>query len=67
MALINGYCEENKVEKAVSLLKFFAKQFQVYNTESYNAIVKVFCEVGNVAELMVLQDKLLKWDMFQID
>jgi pentatricopeptide repeat protein len=37
-----------------------AKEFQVYDTESYNAIVKVFCEIGNVAELMELQDKLVK-------
>jgi pentatricopeptide repeat protein len=59
-ALINGYCKENNVGKAVSLLKFMAKEFQVYDTESYNAIVKVFCEIGNVAELMELQDKLVK-------
>jgi pentatricopeptide repeat protein len=59
-ALITGYCEENDVDKAVSLLKFFAKEFQVYDTESYNVIAKVFCEVGNVVELMELQDKLVK-------
>lgn len=59
-ALINGYCEENDVDKAVSLLKFFAKDFQVCDTVSYNAVVKAFSEVGNVAELMELQDRLLK-------
>jgi len=60
-ALIKGYCMENKVDKAVSLVKLFAaKEFQVYDTKSYNTVVKVFRDVGNVTELMEVEDKLLK-------
>ncbi|KAI9075585.1 hypothetical protein K1719_042491 [Acacia pycnantha] len=57
-ALINSYCKEKDVDKAESLLKFFAMEFQAYDNESYNAIVEVFSESGQLAELMEVQDRL---------
>ena len=39
-ALINGYCKEKWISNRVeSLLGFFAKEFQVFHTESYNALM----------------------------
>ena len=38
-ALTNGYCKEMDINGAKLLLGFFAKEFQVFHTESYNALV----------------------------
>ncbi|XP_028772335.1 LOW QUALITY PROTEIN: pentatricopeptide repeat-containing protein At5g40400-like [Neltuma alba] len=57
-ALIKSCCKERNVDKAESLLKLFAKEFQVYDNESYNAIVEVSSEIGQFTELMELQDRL---------
>ena len=59
-ALVNGYCLESNAAKAESLLEFFAKEFQVFDTESYNALAKVFSEEGDVAKLLDLQDRMQK-------
>ena len=60
-ALIHGYCKERDVNKAESLLGFFAKEFQSFDTESYNAVFSFLCEDGgDLPKLMELQDRLLK-------
>ena len=38
-ALINGYCKEMDINRAESLLGFFAREFQIFDIESYNALV----------------------------
>ena len=38
-ALTNGYCKEMDINRAELLLGFFAKEFQVFHIESYNALV----------------------------
>ena len=38
-ALTNGYCKEMDINRAKLLLGFFAKEFQAFHTESYNALV----------------------------
>ncbi|KAJ0113730.1 hypothetical protein Patl1_02809 [Pistacia atlantica] len=59
-ALIQGYCKERDVNKAESLLGFFAKEFQIFDTESYNAIFSIVSEDGDLSKLMGLQHRLLK-------
>ena len=58
--LINGYCKEMDINRAESLLGFFAKEFQIFDIESYNALVKVLSENADVATLMELQDRMQK-------
>ena len=38
-ALTNGYCKEMDINRVESLLGFFAREFQIFHTESYNALV----------------------------
>ena len=38
-ALTNGYCKEMDINRAELLLGFFAKEFQIFHTKSYNALV----------------------------
>ncbi|KAM2014472.1 hypothetical protein ACFX16_045127 [Malus domestica] len=59
-ALIKGYCNEKDVDKAEALLGFFAKGFQVFDSESYNALVQVLCEDGDMAKLLELQERMMK-------
>jgi len=59
-ALINGYCKERDIYKAESLLGFFAKEFQIFDTGSYNTLVKALSENADVATLMDLQDRMQK-------
>lgn len=59
-ALINGHCKEGNADKAESLLASFAKEFQFFDTESFNALIKFYHDVGNETKLMELQDRMLK-------
>ncbi|KAJ8536856.1 hypothetical protein K7X08_035257 [Anisodus acutangulus] len=45
-ALINGHCGENNFREAQSLLSFFAKEFKIFDTVCYTAIVRLLksCE-----------------------
>ena len=38
-ALTNGYCKEMDINGVELLLGFFAKEFQIFHTESYNTLV----------------------------
>ena len=38
-ALTNGYFKEMDINRAELLLGFFAREFQIFHTESYNALV----------------------------
>ncbi|XP_038717813.1 pentatricopeptide repeat-containing protein At5g40400 isoform X2 [Tripterygium wilfordii] len=58
--LICGYCKERDTKKAELLLKFFSKEFQIFDTESYNAVLRNYCEVGDVPRVMELQERMLK-------
>lgn len=59
-ALINGFCKERNLDKAESLLGSIVEDFQIYDIECCNALLKIYCEAGDVAKLMELQDRLLK-------
>ncbi|KAF7130873.1 hypothetical protein RHSIM_Rhsim10G0018200 [Rhododendron simsii] len=55
-----GLCKERKLDKAESLVGLIAKEFQIYDTECCNALLKVLCEAGDAGKLMELQDRMLK-------
>ena len=38
-ALTNGYCKEMDINRVELLLGFFAKEFQIFYTESYNTLM----------------------------
>lgn len=46
-ALVNGYCKELDFTKAESLLSFFAMELRIFDTQSYNLLVKAICETGS--------------------
>ncbi|XP_028124467.1 pentatricopeptide repeat-containing protein At5g40400-like [Camellia sinensis] len=58
--LINGLCKERNLDKAKSLLGSIVEEFQIYDIECCNALLKIYYEAGDVAKLMELQDRLLK-------
>ncbi|XP_021891979.1 pentatricopeptide repeat-containing protein At5g40400, partial [Carica papaya] len=58
--LIKGYCKGFNVDKAESLLCFFAKEFHIFDNESYNTLARIFSELGDVPKLMQLQEGMLK-------
>ncbi|WRX21128.1 Pentatricopeptide repeat - like 10 [Theobroma cacao] len=60
LALIHCYCKRLDFDKAESMLNFFAKEFQIFDTESYNCLVSVLTEDGDMNKLMELQDRMLK-------
>ncbi|KAK7832321.1 pentatricopeptide repeat-containing protein [Quercus suber] len=41
-ALTNGYCKEMYINRAELLLGFFARELQIFHTESYNTLVVLF-------------------------
>ncbi|KAF9589975.1 hypothetical protein IFM89_029712 [Coptis chinensis] len=59
-ALVNGYCKERSFHNAESILIYFALEFQIYDIGSYNVLIKVWSEEGNVLKSLELYDKMLK-------
>ncbi|KFK33107.1 hypothetical protein AALP_AA6G332000 [Arabis alpina] len=59
VALVSGYCKELDFAKAESLLSFFAIEFRIFDTESYNLLVKAICEMGSgYNKVLELQDRM---------
>ncbi|KAF9620366.1 hypothetical protein IFM89_011101 [Coptis chinensis] len=59
-ALVNGYCKERSFHNAESILIYFALEIQIYDIGSYNVLIKVWSEEGNVLKILELQDKMMK-------
>ncbi|KAG5222711.1 pentatricopeptide repeat-containing protein [Salix suchowensis] len=59
-AMIHGYCREKDAGRAESLLVLFAKEFHIFDSESYSTVVRIVCEDGDVAKFMELQEQMLK-------
>ncbi|XP_059304669.1 pentatricopeptide repeat-containing protein At5g40400 isoform X1 [Lycium ferocissimum] len=59
-ALINGHCGENNFREAQSLLSFFGREFKIFDTVCYNAIVRLLSAEGDIVKLMQFQDKMRK-------
>ncbi|GMH24469.1 hypothetical protein Nepgr_026312 [Nepenthes gracilis] len=58
-ALVIGYCKGQKADKAESLLFSLTMKHHLHDSESYDALVKIFSERGDLTKSMELQDKLL--------
>ncbi|KAL1214552.1 Pentatricopeptide repeat-containing protein [Cardamine amara subsp. amara] len=57
--LVNGYCKEMEFAKAENLLSFFAMEFRIIDTESYNSLVKAICERGSgYSKVLELQERM---------
>ncbi|XP_042013549.1 pentatricopeptide repeat-containing protein At5g40400-like [Salvia splendens] len=59
-SLVYGLCKEKNIFEVESLLGFYAKEFQIFDAECYNAIVRVLSEAGVPSELIKLQDRMAK-------
>ncbi|KAG6384496.1 hypothetical protein SASPL_155687 [Salvia splendens] len=59
-SLVYGLCKEKNIFEVESLLGFYAKEFQIFDAECYNAIVRVLSEAGDPSELIKLQDRMAK-------
>ncbi|EOA15402.1 hypothetical protein CARUB_v10006941mg [Capsella rubella] len=60
-ALVNGYCKELDFDKAESLLSFFAMEFRIVDTESYNLLVKAIGDTGSgYNKVLELQERMQK-------
>ncbi|KAG8390745.1 hypothetical protein BUALT_Bualt01G0115500 [Buddleja alternifolia] len=59
-ALVNGQCREKNVFQAESLLSFFAKEFQIFDSECYNVLVRILSEEGEPCKLTEFQDRMAK-------
>lgn len=58
-ALVSRYCKELDFVKAESLLGFFAMEFRIFDTESYNLLVKAICETGSgYNKVLELQERM---------
>ncbi|XP_010441178.1 PREDICTED: pentatricopeptide repeat-containing protein At5g40400 [Camelina sativa] len=58
-ALVNGYCKELDFVKAESLLGLFAMEFRIFDTESYNSLVKAICDTGSgYNKVLELQERM---------
>ncbi|KAL0340852.1 UNVERIFIED_CONTAM: Pentatricopeptide repeat-containing protein [Sesamum radiatum] len=59
-ALMNGQCKEKNIFEAESLLSFYAKEFQIFDAECYNALVRILSEEGDTSKLIEFQDRMAK-------
>lgn len=59
-ALVNGLSQKRNLGEAQCLLRFFAEEFQVFDTVCYNELIRILCEKGDMAKLMEFQDSMKK-------
>ncbi|WOL18853.1 pentatricopeptide repeat-containing protein [Canna indica] len=59
-ALVTGWCKKRDLCKAESLLVYFAENFQIYDSISYNSLIRLCFEVRGMSESLELQERLLK-------
>ncbi|XP_073293436.1 uncharacterized protein [Primulina huaijiensis] len=56
----NGQCKERNFVEAEKLLKLFAEELQIFDSECYNALVRMLSMEGDLAKLMEFQDRMTK-------
>ncbi|CAI9762707.1 unnamed protein product [Fraxinus pennsylvanica] len=59
-ALMNGHCKEKNFHDAESLLASLSKEFQIFDAECYNALVRLLSEETSTTALMEFQDRMMK-------
>lgn len=45
-SLFGGCAEKGDLNEAKSVLSCFGREFQIYDSKSYNAFVEIYCEEG---------------------
>ena len=58
--MVVGYLEKRDLSKADSVLIYFAQEFQIYDSKSYNALLKVYCVEGEMGKSFELQNRMMK-------
>ncbi|KZV34656.1 pentatricopeptide repeat-containing protein-like [Dorcoceras hygrometricum] len=56
----NGQCKEGNFVEAEKLLKLFAEEYQVFDSECYNTLVRLLSLEGDLAKLMEFQDRMAR-------
>ncbi|TVU34039.1 hypothetical protein EJB05_15863, partial [Eragrostis curvula] len=59
-ALVCGFCREGDLNGAELIVKLFALDFQIRCNDSYNALMRSYCETRSTAESLKLQDRMLE-------
>ncbi|KAL5228927.1 hypothetical protein ABZP36_017192 [Zizania latifolia] len=59
-ALVCGFCKEGALNRAELILKAFVLDFHVRCNESYNALMRAYCEIRSSKESLALQDRMLE-------
>ncbi|KAI4388029.1 hypothetical protein MLD38_000405 [Melastoma candidum] len=55
--LVNAYIEQTNIERAESVLRFFSTEFRIFDSPSYNLLIRAS---GDVAEIMAIQERMVK-------
>lgn len=58
--LFNGYCRENNFDYAESLLVFFAREFQIRDSQSFSELMRITSAKGDIGRSLEIQDMMLK-------
>jgi pentatricopeptide repeat protein len=59
-ALVCGFCKEGDLNRAELTVKLFALDFRIRCNDSYNALMRTYCETRSTAEALALQDRMLE-------
>ncbi|KAL6888443.1 hypothetical protein ACP4OV_009469 [Aristida adscensionis] len=59
-ALVCGFCKEGNLNRAELMLKYFALDFQIRCNDSYNTLMRTYCETRSTADSLALQDRMLE-------
>jgi len=59
-ALVCGFCKEGELGRAELIVKSFVLDFQIHCNDSYNALMRTYCETRSTAESLALQDRMLE-------
>ncbi|CAL4956272.1 unnamed protein product [Urochloa decumbens] len=59
-SLVCGFCKEGDPDRAELIVKSFVLDFQIHCNESYNALMRTYCETRSTAESLALQDRMLE-------
>ncbi|PUZ56304.1 hypothetical protein GQ55_5G284800 [Panicum hallii var. hallii] len=59
-ALVCGFCKEGDLGRAELIVKSFVLDFQIHCNESYNELMRTYCETRSTGESLALQDRMLE-------
>jgi pentatricopeptide repeat protein len=59
-ALVCGFCKEGNLDRAELIVRSFVLDFHIHCNQSYDALMRAYCETRRTAELLALQDRMLE-------